>query len=230
MTDRLGKISFKWMLVSLVVLATGCITIEENYTFKKNGSGTMEYVVDASLFRDLMNAFPDEDGKKKSKNEGPPMESKLTDRVKALKQLPGLKKVKFKEEKDGFVERVSFAFADIAALNRALNVLMPDSLRPEQEFFRWEGNTLVRQGNSYANLMANDMSSGRDSTLALGNDLLANMKYKLSFKFADPVGDVALAEGIAQEKPKPNMVAVATDWSLIGRDPKALDMRITLAE
>ncbi len=43
-----------WAVASMLVLLVGCITIEENYTFKKDGSGSMEYVVDLSSFAELM--------------------------------------------------------------------------------------------------------------------------------------------------------------------------------
>ncbi|MBK9535574.1 MAG: hypothetical protein IPO10_10485 [Flavobacteriales bacterium] len=36
------------LAVILLMFFTGCLTIEENYVFKKDGSGTMEYVVDLS--------------------------------------------------------------------------------------------------------------------------------------------------------------------------------------
>lgn len=219
----------KLTIIALVVLATGCITIEEHYTFKKNGSGTMEYVMDMSAFRELMKSLPTGEAEKNGgKDDLPRVGSALSDKVKTLKQLAGIKKVKLKEEQDGYVERVSFAFADLPALNRALNVLMPDSLNPHQEFFRWEGNALVRKGNSYANQLAQELTTDADS--AMQADLLSNMKYKFSFAFAKPVGEVALAEGITREDPKPKTLELATDWSVLSGNPRALDMRITLAE
>ena len=60
--------SLRTFRVALAALFfTGCITIEENYTFKKDGSGTMEYVLDMSemgeLIKSLEGAAGEKDGK-----------------------------------------------------------------------------------------------------------------------------------------------------------------------
>lgn len=209
--------------IALVVLATGCLTIEENYTFKKDGSGTMEYVVDMSDMADMMNRIGD--GKGKSE----PLASGSGEKIAQLKTLAGVKKVKLKREKDGYVERISFAFADVAALNKALNVLMPDSSGVQQTFFHWEGNTLVRTNNQYAEGLGKEMA-GSDSTSADLAEVLKSMHYKYSFKFAKDVQDVQVAEGVTKESPKARNLAISTDWSVIMKDSKALDLRITLGQ
>src|SRR5690606_34552037 len=101
---------------------------------------TMEYVMDAGAMQELFDslgnmASDDAPGKapKKKKNKREDdgegiLGNDLKAQVAQLKQLPGIKTVKRKTEKDGYLERVSFAFADLGALNRALNVLMPDSM------------------------------------------------------------------------------------------------------
>jgi len=40
------RITRPLLLATFLVGLTGCITIEEQYSFKKNGSGTMTYVLD----------------------------------------------------------------------------------------------------------------------------------------------------------------------------------------
>ena len=217
--------------LALVVLATGCITIEEHYTFKKNGSGTMEYVMDMSSMaglKDVMDKSGDleKERKKDKKKDDGPMASGLEGKAEQLKALAGIKRVKRKDEQDGFIQRISFAFADLEALNRALNVLMPDSTGAQQTFFRWEGNTLVRTNNQYAKTMGGDMAGDSDSTDLAG--ILESMKYKYSFKFANEVKDVKLADGVSKESPSAKKLELATNWSVIMKDPEALDLRITL--
>lgn len=220
-----------WAFLAVILFATGCITIEEHYTFKKNGSGTMEYVMDMSATKGMMDALDAKENKgkqKKAKEEknDSPMVSGLGERVKQLKQVEGVKRAKLKEEEDGYIQRVSFAFKDLDALNRALNILMPDSTGVQQTFFRWEGNTLVRTNNRYAQEVGGDMAGTADSTDL--SSLLESMKYRYFFKFPDAVRDVTLADGVMRDDPKPKQVNLSTDWSVIMKDPKALDMRITL--
>ena len=59
---------FMRICTALVLLFAlqGCITIEENYTFKSNGSGTMEYVVDMSSFGEMMESMGDMAGEESS--------------------------------------------------------------------------------------------------------------------------------------------------------------------
>lgn len=208
--------------LSVVLLATGCLTIEENYNFKKNGSGTMEYVVDLSALADMLKSMDMGDKDKKQD----PTAMGLATQAELLKDVQGVERVKLKEEKSGYVQRVSFAFRDLASLNRALNVLMPDSTGVQQEFFSWEGNTLVRRNNRYAKELSGEMGGEGDSLNMEG--VLQSMKYKYSFKFANKVGDAKVAEGMGQERPSGRKLDLATDWSVISKNPQALDLRITL--
>lgn len=208
--------------IGAILLLSGCLTIEEHYTFKKDGSGTMEYVLDMSEIGEMLDNMKgltdgDEGGST----------SDLGEQAKQLKGLEGIKRVKFKEEKKGYVQRISFRFQDVAALNRALNVLMPDSTRPDRQFFRWEGATLVRSGSAYARSLGTEMAGDGSDSLDI-SQVLESMKYKFSFAFANDVQDVGAAYGVVVDRPKPKQLEMATDWRVIMNDPKALDLRIVL--
>jgi hypothetical protein len=207
----------------MLVLATGCLTIEENYAFKKDGSGSMEYVVDLSEMADLMKGLP---GSGEGKDDGAGAMD-MKDNLAKLKELPGVGKVKLKQEKDGFVQRLSFRFADVNALNRALNTLMPDSSGLQHDFFRWEGNVLVRTNNQHAQELGNGMGGepGDSTDMTM---LLQSMHYRYSFKFAKDIADTRVAEGVTKEPDGSNRVKLSTDWSVITKDPQALDLRIEL--
>lgn len=216
-------------LLALLIAFTGCITIEENYTFKKNGSGTLEYVVDMSELGDMMKAFEELDKSGESKKDDGIGSVDLHDEVDVLKAIPGIKKVKV-DDKKKYVQRLKFAFADITALNAALNVLMPDSTGEKFTFFVWEGNTLVRMNNSHAKDLGTGMGKGDED----GSDttdmsaFLESMKYKYSFTFQDPVGNTTVATGVEKEMPNAKSIKLSTDWGVITEDPKALDLRIEL--
>src|SRR5262245_55892463 len=97
----------RWSLALLLVLAiglSGCLTIEENYTFKKDGSGTMEYVIDASELFKLMEGLP---GKEKTGDSGKDGMD-LKEKLQGLKTIAGIGKVKLKEEQKGAIQRVRF--------------------------------------------------------------------------------------------------------------------------
>lgn len=209
-----------WFLLPLLVCLTGCITIEENYTFKKDGSGTMEYVIDMTEMFKLLNDMPMD----KTDSKGG---MKLADKLDGLKAVKGIGKVKVKEEKKGAIQRVSFRFDDLTALNHALDVLMPDSSGTQHERFKWDGTTLVRTNTAFASELGASMASDpSDTTGALM--LLQSMHYKYSFKFANEIGEMQQAEGITKESIGSKEVKLSTDFSVIAKDPKALDLRISL--
>jgi hypothetical protein len=243
-------------VLAAVLLLTGCITIEENYTFKKDGSGTMEYVVDMRELGELMASFGGGEGDSKKKGGKDDMGNfDMSAQVAALKALPGISKVKL-DGKKKWVQRLSFSFKDVTSLNRALNELMKDSSNTRHEFFRWEGNTLVRTNNDHARMIGASMGGGGGAEVlddpdaeetevveaAEGEDdgeevegegfdtamFLEGMKYKYSFKFAEAVGEVGRADGMVQEKPSARELRMNTDFGYISREPAALDLRITL--
>ncbi len=215
-------------LFLLLIAFTGCITIEENYTFKKNGSGTMEYVVDMSQIGEMLKAFEDMgDGKGKEDKDAGLNQLDMKEQVSALKNVPGIKKVKL-NNKDKYVQRVSFAFADLNALNAALNVLMEDSTDTQHTFFQWEGNTLVRRSNGHARDIGLGMGNEDPSDTTDMTELLSSMKYKYRFTFQEPIANTEVAGGMAKESPDPRTVKLDTDFSVIGKDEKVLDLRIEL--
>lgn len=217
------------------MLFTGCLTIEENYVFKKDGSGALEYVVDLSEMGELMKSFEDADKDNKESGMGEFGTMDMSDEVAKLKTIPGIMKVKVNDKKE-WVQRVSFSFKDLTALNAALNVLMPDSTGGSTEFFKWEGDELVRTNNAHAYELGKGMADTASEDEGEGEDgsdldmsaMLETMKYKYSFKFAQTVGTVVSATDVKAERPSPKEFRMETDFNVIGNDRKALDLRFPL--
>lgn len=214
-------------LAMLLVALTGCITIEENYTFKKDGSGTMEYVVDMSRIGEMMKALEGMDGEGGKGRDNGMGELDLNDEKQALSAIPGIKRVKVDDRK-AFIQKLRFQFADLRALNAALNVLMKDSTGAEHTFFTWEGNALVRSNNGHARQMEMGMGQEEQGDSTDMTQLLESMKYNYSFAFADEIASTSSAEGVLQEKPDGRHVKLATDFSVISNNANALDLRIEL--
>lgn len=219
------------LLVSLgLLLFSSCLTIEEHYTFKKNGSGSMEYVIDLSEMGSLMESFS-EMGEGGNKDLGV---MEMSEQVERLKAVPGIGKVKLNSKKK-WVQRLSFSFKDITSLNSALNVLMPDSSGAKHDFFRWEGNTLLRTNNRHAYELGANMAKGDEEGEAVSDEdglkldeMLETMKYKYSFKFKRAISSSAMAVGVEKENVSSKEVRFDTDFAVIARDPKALDLTIDL--
>lgn len=212
----------------LCMVLVSCITIRENYNFKSDGSGTMEFVLDASEMGKLLKGM--DLGESSGAGEG----MKLMEKTDALKALPDISKVKAKDK--DFVETVSFAFANIEALNAALNVLMPDSTSLHHRFFAWEGNTLVRTGNNITSEMSDGgdlfgtMDGESEEADAKALEVLRSMKYELNFTFKDEVRAADVAPGVERTSVGAKQLSAKTDWSVLTTDPRALDVRIDLSK
>ena len=219
-------------LCVLCILLVSCITIRENYTFKSDGSGAMEFVLDASEMGTILKNMGMDPGKAKGAESGDGM--KLAEKVAALKALPGISKVKQKNK--DYVESIAFSFAGIEALNAALNVLMPDSTSLQHRFFAWEGNTLVRTGTKLTSEMSDSggffgESDGDDEeSKAKAAEVLKSMKYEISFAFKDDIRAADLAPGIERISNGTKQLTAKTDWGVLTADPRALDMRIDLSK
>ena len=219
-------------VIALLVLFTGCLTIEEHYTFKRDGSGTMTYVVDLSEMGEMMKSLEgmSEAAGETDGSEKPEM-MELEEEATALKAISGISKVKVSTKKE-WIRSVTFAFKDLNALNEGLNTLMPDSTGLKHTFFTWEGNTLVRTSNRFANELGASMGeagSGEEGEEGMDMGmLLGTMKYKYSFKFADAIGTTTSAEGVNKEEVSAREVKLDTDWGVIAKDQHALDLRIQL--
>lgn len=213
---------------------TGCITIEENYTFKKDGSGTMTYVVDLTELGDMLKTMGDM-GVGKDEKDGEMGAMDLGGGKGALEKIGGITKVKL-DTKKKWIQKLSFRFEDVNALNLALNVLMPDSSGLAQEFFRWDNGTLIRTNNRHAFEMGAGMAGagGEEENGEEGEGgfdmatMLGSMKYKYSFKFKQAISEVSSADGVEKVNMGSKAVNLSTDWSVISKDPKALDLRIVL--
>jgi hypothetical protein len=219
------------LLLLLLLVFSSCLTIEEHYTFRRDGSGTMTYVVDMSGMGEMMDDL-DRMTKEAAGPEEPVMD--LDEEAAALRLLPGISRVKVNKGKE-WVRSVRFRFRDIDALNAALNVLMPDSSGVAHTFFSWEGNTLVRRNNRFASELGASMSGADDDEGAADGEealdlgvLLGSMKYTYSFKFANPISGTTSEDGVIQERKGRREVRWNTDWSVIAKNDKALDLRIDL--
>ena len=134
------------------------------------------------------------------------------------------------------MQRVSFKFKDLVALNAALNVLMKDSSGTTTEFFKWEGNGTGADNNDHAyelgaGMVASENEGEEKSEEDKGMDMsamLETMKYKYSFKFAGTLGSVASASEVKAERPSTKEFRMETDFGVISKDRKALDLRFPL--
>lgn len=101
--------------VFVMLFATGCFDIVEEYHVNRDGSGHAIYTVDLSEMGELMASFGGgDDESADSLKEA----FELTDEMEALRNIPGISNVKNESDPDSWVLSYSYDFESIEALNR----------------------------------------------------------------------------------------------------------------
>lgn len=181
------------LLILLFTLSlTSCLTIEEIYTFKSDGSGTMKYIIDMSEMASLMKSFQtEEDSPTEMDSSMAEAAQEFEDKAAKLKAIKGISGVNNSADNENFVYTISFDFKDINSLNTALNEIMKDSADTQfHEYFKMKGKNLERSsllGNKMKEAMGLGGEEESDEGAEMANMMLEQMKYNLSFTFEDGV-------------------------------------------
>lgn len=178
---------FFGLIAAAACLLSGCVVIEENYTFKKNGSGSMVYVMDMHELMEQMGSIMDMAGGENGENPFAGAAKGFKEQSEKVKSVAGVSKVKFEEDKKG-IYKISFNFKNIKALNDALNkIIGSDDPSAYHTFFTQEGKTIKRIHSPQANLGDVTAMLGEDGESEYAQTMYESMKYKLNFKFASDV-------------------------------------------
>jgi hypothetical protein len=176
------------LIAGIIMLMPACITIEENYTFKKNGSGDAEYIIDMSEMGSLIKMAQEEEG---VSLEDEMDVSLLSDR---LIGIAGISKVDAIDGAEDFIFGVKFHFDGISSLNAALNALNggEDMMgADDHEYFSMEGKTIKRNHKMSEALDLNELlgeaGTGEEGEMEQMAMFMESMKYKLNMTFKKPI-------------------------------------------
>ena len=222
---------FCLLLTSL--LGSGCMDILKEIYFNKDGSGTarIEYSLEGFLeIMEEMGGGADMGGIEISKSEDGKIEfPSFTEFVDELKGMPGISKVKYAEDSDASKVAVSFAFADLAAYNRA-----------EEASGTANGETLSsEEGGMILNRVANKLTTSADLKMgkAKGKEgkmmmemLLASFEgytYTMKYTFEESVEKVKKNKN-AEISADRKTVTVAADMADLFKGSSKMSSQIIL--
>ncbi|MFN0203027.1 MAG: hypothetical protein ACKVTZ_15995 [Bacteroidia bacterium] len=185
------KLSFFFLLFAALTFS-GCLTISENITFKKNGSGTMEYVIDAT---ELMSNFGElmANGTGQENGGGNPLGKDFSTQAKAelLKKVAGVSKVKFEEDPKKGLFKLSFKFKNIKALNDAMHQIIAKGEGTPYTYFEQNGNTFkCNYGKGFGVDMASLTGDDSDEMGEYAEKMNEGIRYKVNLDFGSEVNAV----------------------------------------
>jgi len=165
-----------------------CITIEESYTFKKNGSGDAKYVIDMSEVASLIKMAQEEEGVEL----GDEMDMAIFSEK--LEGISGISNVSALGTEDEFIFGVSFHFDGISSLNSALNALNSGEdvmSADDHTYFKMDGKTITRTHKMSQALdldeLLGSVGEGEEGEMEQMAMFMESMKYKLNMTFKKPV-------------------------------------------
>ena len=166
-----------------------CLTIEESYEFKRNGSGMMEYRIEVSDMADFLESLNTDESKL------PTDKLSMADMAPQLSEIEGVSHVEVLDNTAEKIYGLRFRFKSLEVLNDALNLLLKkDASASPHLFFTKEENVITRNHLNTRQSIASEFLDDSDEegkTLAI----LQSMNYKINMKFARPVKVVyAMAE------------------------------------
>lgn len=178
------------LVIALSVVLTGCITIDESYTFNADGSGSMKYTIDMSALIEMMESM-DEGGDHEGELEAGPdalgsAGDMFAEKLDELKSISGITNVQSSGTSEEYIYTLSFDFTDVDALNTALNhVLGRDEDGKEFKFFTAKGKKVARA--SILGDLAKEFSEGEDLDREMMSMLWDNVNYRVSYQFANEI-------------------------------------------
>lgn len=188
------KFLFVFLSVALLFIANSCITIEETYNFKKNGSGDMLYKIDMGKMVEQMQGMMDmsqmEGGNPlgKSVNFG-----EIAGKLKGIKGISG---VKTTEDKKKYIYTIAFKFKNMDALNEAMNSLMMNKKKGEADYFTFfkKDGSKIEYNNTQATGVMRDINAmfgaGDEEMMENMGSALESVQHVLTIKGPSEIGAV----------------------------------------
>lgn len=169
------------LVLGLACLLTSCFEIREEIDIKKNGAGTYALVVDMSQSKamiDMAMSMADT----KSRMPLQEMDSSFLRGVARFGNMEGISNAKPVNNRQDYIFGMQFDFANIEALNRALNDVNRDSTNGPQAapaaIYKFGKRTLERTEGNYMKALAGlNEFKANDENAEQMKVLLANATY-----------------------------------------------------
>ncbi len=159
----------KLLSILFALAAFASCTFKQDVTFNKNWSGSMSCVADMREMSTLL------------ESSGDPMdfmeETDSKNKIKQLKETPGIKKVKVQETEKG-VYKITYTFKNLEALNKSGNILFSDEKLP-QDFTYFE----LKNPNTLYFTMPFTGGGSSEEDMSTENSIGENFIYELTLSF-----------------------------------------------
>ena len=182
-------------IIFLLFQLTSCLEIYEKITFNKNGSGNASMILDLSKLKSTLDMIGrmGTPGNREIRVDDPIWSAKSDFQVKLtkLQGVEGLSGCRIVEDTTKALIGFEFDFADITALNKAMNIIAEiDSNSIEKTYFEFQKRQLIRtDASDFDALNISNESQKQDDPLNV-IPLFEDMKYIMEYTFPKKVKEV----------------------------------------
>ena len=212
------------LICLLLTLLPSCLTLSETYEFKKNGSGSMTYLIDMAELANILK-IAEENNEDSTGNMAAQFSFKEV--ADTLSSFDGISHVNVIDDREKYHFGISFRFKSIDVLNQALNyVLITNPEGKEHVFFKMEGNTITRTNFMNKEALNSQLDGSEISPQSIS--LMESMVYKMNFSFSKPVKVVYSSAEAEMGGKKNREVKLETTFKTLMDDVSALNTSIVL--
>jgi hypothetical protein len=190
---RLPFICFAFLLIGL----SSCLEITEQVHMRANGSGQFTFTVDMQEAKPLLEMarnFSSEANPEAIKSD---LSTGMDEAHTRLQKIKGITQPTLIKSEDGLLSGLTFEFANVESLNKAINALQNSKGEKQEDYFAWNGKQLHRLNTLK---LENEVKKGTDSGLG-ALDLTVNgksfkaimnsMVYRTEYTFDTPIKEIS---------------------------------------
>jgi hypothetical protein len=187
------------VVVMGLLFLTGCITIIEKYNIHKDGSGSMEYIIDMSEMYEMMASFSDST----DENQTNDLDQSLRAALPELINMEGISNVELTGDISRFIAGIKFDFKDAESLNLALAAILEgeESSGIPVKYIEINGKNFTRFSLTSKEFNKEALLDSQEFDAETAKSILESMKYKISVSFEKKIKKVTtLADYTLEDK------------------------------
>jgi regulatory protein YycH of two-component signal transduction system YycFG len=210
-----------FLLLGVSLFLSSCLTVYEKFEINKDGSGTMEYLIDLNNLYNMLESF----GGDSAMSNGMGISESFDELIPSLSATEGISDLVLTGEPTKYIFGIKFKFANESSLNMAMALLMDEHDNSnkyvsisKRKFIRYHKTS---EEFSLSNIFG-DEKEGIDSTMVAG--MLTEMKYNISVTFPKKIKKVSTKSDFEITDDK--TIEIKTDFLRMLENNKVLETTI----
>lgn len=214
------KVYIKYILLGILLTTViSCITFEEKFYIKKDGSGNFELSIDYTEYAKMTEGI----NELNDNEDDELLDTEFETQLPGLNRIIGISDVTVSRP-DTFIETLSFSFSSIGSLNEALCLIHEYPGGIIHPFFRMKNKKIWYSRSNYGTNL-DEMS---DSNSNESQDILESLKYNIIIETESEIKKVKLSDSRATIVSGASKAIVKSNFYYIDTHVKPLDFYLKL--